>query len=58
MHLERTPFAGYYRRKVSEGESGRLALNNVSNKLVRVMAAVLRDGVPYEAGHVSVRPTI
>lgn len=33
-------------------------LNNVGNKLVRVMAAVLRDGVPYEAGHVSVRPAI
>jgi hypothetical protein len=28
-------------------------LNNVGNKLVRVMAAVLRDGVPYAADHVN-----
>lgn len=52
------PLSVYYRRKVGEGKSGRLVLNNLSNKLVRVMAAVLRDGVPYEAGHRSVRPAI
>lgn len=51
-------FEPYYRRKVSEGKSGRLVLNNLSNKLVRVMAAVLREGVPYEAGHRSARPAI
>jgi len=33
-------------------------LNNVGNKLLRVAAAVLRDGRPYEADHVSVRPAI
>lgn len=48
----------YYRRKVAEGKQGRLVLNNVGNKVLRVVAAVLRDGVPYEADHVSVRPTI
>ena len=48
----------YFERKKAEGKSGRLVLNNVGNKLLRVMAAVLRDGRPYEAGHASVRPTI
>ena len=48
----------YYRRKVAEGKPGRLVLNNVGNKVLRVVAAVLRDGVPYQADHVSVRPTI
>ena len=48
----------YYRRKVAEGKQGRLVLNNVGNKVLRVVAAVLREGVPYEADHVSVRPTI
>lgn len=48
----------YFRRKTAEGKSGRLVLNNVSNKLLRVAAAVLRDGVPYEPGHVSARPTV
>ncbi len=51
-------FAPYYQRKVGEGKSGRLVLNNLSNKLVRVMAAVLRDGAPYDGGHRSVRPAI
>jgi len=58
MSIEGSAHQAYYRRKVAQGKSGRLALNNLSNKLVRVMAAVLREGVPYEAGHVSVRPAI
>ena len=56
MSMEGSAYQAYYRRKVSEGKSGRLVLNNIGNKLVHVMAAVLRDGVPYEAGHTSVRP--
>lgn len=53
-----SPHQAYDRRKVAEGKPGRLVLNNVGNKLLRVLAAVLRDGRPYEAGHVSARPTI
>jgi len=56
--IEGSPYQAYYRRKVSEGKAGRLVLNNVGKKLLRVVAAVLREGVPYEAGHVSVRPMI
>ena len=56
--IDGSPHQAYYRRKVTEGKPGRLVLNNVGNKLLRVLAAVLRDGVPYEAEHVSVRPTI
>jgi transposase len=56
--IEGSTMHAYYRRKVAQGKTGRLVLNNVGNKLLRVVAAVLRDGVPYEADHVSVRPTI
>lgn len=56
--VEGSAHRAYYRRKTAEGKSGRLVLNNVGNRLLRVMAAVLRDGVPYEPGHVSVRPSI
>ena len=56
--IEGSASQAYYRRKVAEGKQGRLVLNNVGNKVLRVVAAVLRDGVPYQAGHVSVRPTI
>ena len=58
VSIDGSPHQAYYRRKVAEGKPGRLVLNNVGNKLLRVLAAVLRDGVPYEAGHVSARPTI
>ena len=56
--IEGSPHQAYYRRKVAEGKPGRLVLNNVGNKLLRVLAAVLRDGRPYEAGHVSTRPAV
>lgn len=44
----------YYLRKVEEGKSPRLVLNNLSNKLLRVICAVIRDRQPYEAGYRSV----
>ena len=53
--IEGSQTQAYYRRKVAEGKQGRLVLNNVGNKVLRVVAAVLRDGVPYESDHVSVR---
>lgn len=58
VSIEGSAHQAYFRRKKAEGKSGRLVLNNVGNKLVRVMAAVLRDGVPYEAHHVSTRPSV
>ena len=58
VSIEGSPYHAYFHRKKAEGKSGRLVLNNVGNKLLRVAAAVLRDGRPYEADHVSVRPTI
>lgn len=56
--IEGSATQAYYRRKVAEGKQGRLVLNNVGNKVLRVVAAVLRDGVPYQADHVSARPMI
>lgn len=58
VSIEGSPYHAYFQRKKAEGKSGRLVLNNVGNKLLRVAAAVLRDGRPYEASHVSVRPMI
>ena len=58
VSIEGSPHRAYFERKKAEGKSGRLVLNNVSNKLLRVAAAVLREGQPYEAGHVSARPMI
>lgn len=58
VSIDGAAYQVYFERKKAEGKSGRLVLNNVSNKLLRVAAAVLRDGRPYKGGHVSARPTI
>ena len=58
VSIDGSPHQAYFRRKTAEGKSGRRVLNDVSNKLLRVAAAVLRDGEPYEVGNVSARPTI
>lgn len=58
VSIDGSAHQAYFERKKAEGKSGRLVLNNVGNKLIRVMAAVLRDGQPYETKHASVRPTI
>ena len=58
VSIDGSAHQAYFRRKTAEGKSGRLVLNNVSNKLLRVAAAVLREGEPYEAGHASARPTV
>ena len=49
-------FRAYYERKVAEGKPKRLVLNNIANKLLRVIAAVLASGLPYDPQHRSVRP--
>ncbi|MEM1117439.1 MAG: transposase [Bacteroidota bacterium] len=49
---------GYFEAKVGAGKAARLVLNNLSNRLVAVMCAVLRDGVPYRSDHVSVAPMV
>lgn len=59
MNLKRCSprYRAYYERKVAEGKSGRLILNNLSNKLLRVICAVVREGRPYRESYRSARPT-
>jgi len=46
----------YYLRKLAEGKAKSLAINNVGNKLLSVMVAVFKSGVPYIPGYRSVHP--
>ncbi len=48
----------YFEEKVSAGKARRLVLNNLSNRLVRVMCAVLRSGQPYRPDYVSLAPQL
>ena len=58
MNLKRCSprYRAYYERKVAEGKSGRLILNNLSNKLLRVICAVVREGRPYRESYRWVYP--
>lgn len=49
-------YRAYYERKKAEGKNGRLVLNNLSNKLLRVICAVVRQGQPYRETYRSVHP--
>ena len=51
-------FEHYYLRKRAEGKPARLVLNNMANKLVRIICAVLRDGRPYYDTHRSINPAL
>jgi transposase len=42
----------YYERKISEGKNSWLVLNNVKNKLIHRIFAVVRDGQMYEKQYI------
>jgi len=44
-------FRTYYQRKVAEGKAKKLAINNVANKLVRIICAVMESQTAYQANY-------
>ena len=48
-------FRSYYERKLAEGKPKRLVLNNVANKLLKVMCAVMESQTPYDPNYRPVR---
>jgi len=48
----------YYIRKQKEGKAKKLIINNVKNKLVKLMCATIRDQKPYIENYHSVHPTL
>lgn len=51
-------FRAYYLRKVAEGKPKRLVLNNVANKLLKIICAVVRTETPYIPNYRSVNPAL
>jgi transposase len=49
-------FRDYYQRKLTEGKPKKVALNNVANKLLKVICAVVTSQMPYDADYRSVKP--
>ena len=51
-------FKKYFLRKVAEGKSKKLVLNNIANKLLKIMCAVVRTNTPYISNYRSVHPSL
>ena len=49
-------FRKYYLQKEAEGKDNYLIYNNVANKLLILMCAMIRDQKPYSDEHVSINP--
>ncbi len=48
----------YFLRKVAEGKAKRLVLNNIANKLLKVICAMIRDQAPYIKDYRSINPAL
>ena len=48
----------YFERKLAEGKSKALILNNIENRLLRIMCAVIREQKPFIPNYRSVHPMI
>ena len=48
----------YYLRKQAEGKPRQLILNNIANKQLRVVCAVLHSGIPYSENYRSLNPRL
>lgn len=51
-------FKRYFLRKVQEGKSKRLVLNNIANRVLRIITAVLQSGTPFIKGFKSLNPML
>jgi transposase len=56
LRTHQPQFKQYYFRKLEQGKVGKLVLNNIENRLLKIMCAVLRTRTPYIVGYKSVNP--
>jgi transposase len=58
LRVHHAELRAYFLRKVQGGKAKTLALNNIANRLLRIICAVLRTKTPYIAGYRSVNPLL
>jgi len=49
-------FRNYYQRKSRQGKPPRLIYNNIANKIIRILCALIRDQKTYDSNYVSINP--
>jgi transposase len=45
--------SAYYRRKIAEGKAEKVALNNVKNKLLQTVFAIVKSKIPYQENYLN-----
>jgi transposase len=58
MRTHHPMFRKYYHRKIAEGKPSKVVLNNIANKLLKIMCAVVRSNTPFLEGFRSVHPAL
>jgi transposase len=54
VSTHRKQFRSYFLSRTQEGKPARVVLNNIENKLVKIICAVLRTNSPYHLDYASV----
>jgi transposase len=58
LRTHQPDFRRYFERKVAQGKPKQLVINNIANKLLKIMCAVLRNQTPFISGYRSVNPIL
>jgi transposase len=58
LRTHNAAFQKYFLRKVAEGKPKKVVLNNIANKLLKIICAVVRTQTPYIHGYRSVHPSL
>lgn len=56
VRTHRQQFKLYFLRKIAEGKPKKLVINNIANKLLKIICAVVRSGTPFIPNYHSVNP--
>jgi transposase len=58
VRTHKEPFQLYYLKKNAQGKNATLILNNISNKLLKIICAIIRNEIPYHENYRSVNPAL
>lgn len=58
MRTHNPTFKKYFLRKVAEGKPNKVVLNNIANKLVKLMCAVIASHKPFISNYRSIHPSL
>jgi transposase len=58
IKTHKKPFQLYFLQKSAQGKNASLIINNISNKLLKIICAVIRNQIPYHENYQSLNPIL